>query len=263
MPRGRARPCTWAMSAEDSRRLAHKPTVVARTWPHDGSTGASGDMYGTAAGPAGTAVARPAPSPDDASGVRAGIRGPARPAAAAAFLRWPSAATDGAASAGLCAVQAGSHHAVSQAGSHQSSSRPASTARPAGATAPGRAVTVGPPPRPSSSMLFPVAGAVRNSEQQTTQAPALSTGIIGCIPGATVRSGPHRGTEGRREETTPHSTEPMTVADRQIGENLASGSRPASTAGRVNRRRAEGGGGPAERAGRGAIQSPRDAYVTC
>jgi len=70
-------------------------------------------------------------------------------------------------------------------------------------------------------------------------------------------------TAGRREETRPHSTEPIRVADRQIGENLASGSRPASTAGRVNRRRAEGGGGPAERAGRGAIQSPRDAYVTC
>ena len=94
-------------------------------------------------------------------------------------------------------------------------------------------------------MLFPVAGAVWTSEQQTTQAPALSTGIIGCIPGATVRSGPDRGgaKEGGTEggmKTRPHTTEPIRAADRQIGKNpglrLAPGvdGGPAeSTAGRL------------------------------
>ena len=69
------------------------------------------------------------------------------------------AATGARASAGRSAFQAGSHQAASQAGSHQLSSRPATTAvRSAGAPAPGRLVTGGRSPRPSSSMLLPVAG---------------------------------------------------------------------------------------------------------
>jgi len=133
--------------------------------------------------------------------------------------------------------------------------RPDPTSRPAGR----RARLVVPPVRRSQEEWSPVArrhgrphpccfpspGPVWTSEQQTTQAPALSTGIIGCIPGATVRSGPDRGgaKEGGTEggmKTRPHTTEPIRAADRQIGKNpglrLAPGvdGGPAeSTAGRL------------------------------
>src|ERR1700736_1635016 len=121
-----ARRRRWLLTPDDHRDT-HKLTVVARTWPHDGSAAVPGDVFGTGTSPARSATSGlTAPRgnmSEPASGLPGRIPGLASPAAgAAASPGSPVAGAGSAAPADLTVSRIGPHQSTSHTGSHQSAS---------------------------------------------------------------------------------------------------------------------------------------------